>query len=833
MFTLRQPSVSPATPSSPTIVLAGLTPVTEALAQSLAKRYTHVTTATAVALETQQLDHSAELAAEEEVKDTVDKYDADHPHTGPLQVYLLDGQGAAVMDQASEDTPLQALVNAVIRNPRRTVAALMPEDENIKAIEDIPPSLILRQLADTILTTEGITTLVGKEAFEAFVKDPSSGIEESFKDETPAIESILVGAGIATAVAAFGAMLWVGIKNARANAAEAYRRAQIPGQLIKAMNDTYLSSSWRKAQVYKTGSIGASGIGPYVTTERGIPSDPAAVAETTIATTKSFIDQYTVAVKHYVSELNRVSAGAEKGSAMLDLIGSVSQTANDIKNHVNQNGSVNRALLGKVKALSNPLESTHYPNSGMLGNVGIHGLDFKRFPAIHGDATELKPFSEAQLSEVAKAVLSLLDVVIDLRVAYSEIEALGARIQALPDSAMDVRNAEGVRQDTELGGYYSRSKFIRTYAHPLRNLAESLTNSAIALDRWMSRSIVGHASIESLSDNWTVNFKQTTDGLTDTATTESLIGAAVIGGIVGAIVGWNKLSANKRKREEGARAAAHPLGEGVHTLDKAAFDDMAKQLGKTFFDPKWCSAHPLHVGTVSASGIAEYLMDGQHIAANPTQSVQKDYVKVTSILRATKALVNPYLKDLEKLSTEALHQLAEGEKSEDYTRVGKYLEAQMPTIRRPEQRGTIPTAELLGNLKYLPGDWQTVGKFIRTVEPTVPHDIPAMTQPIFDEAVKFLKTVFRSDGANLFQMVSTVDYLTPEYSPAHYTELMDSVDNVTIWRFFGDEYGYEHYGDHGANVGPKVYQGYLYLCLEHLATEMEALVKWMERSIEK
>ncbi len=360
----------------------------------------------------------------------------------------------------------------------------------------------------------------------------------------------------------------------------------------------------------------------------------------------------------------------------------------------------------------------------------------------------------------------------------------------------------------------------------LRQLADSvLSTEGVTL-------LVGKAALEAYLENpSTVNFKQATDGLIDTPVTESLVGVAVIGGLIAAIAGWNKLSANKRKREAGERATDHPLGEGVHTLNEVAFENMAKQFEKTFFDPKWYSAHPLREGRISAGGIAEYLMDGQRVAANPAQSVQKDYAKVTAILRGTEALVNPYLKDLEKLSTEALHHLAEGKQSEDYTRVGKYLEAQMPTIRRPEQRGTIPTAELLGNLKYVPGDWQTVGKFIKSVEPTMPHDIPTMTQPVFDEAVKFLKTIFGSGGANLFQMVSKVYHLTPEYSRAHYSELMDSVDSVTIWRFFGDEYGYEHYGDHGANVGPKVYQGYLYLCLEHLVTEVEALVKWMERSV--
>lgn len=172
MFSLSQPKPAAAPQVAPTLLLAGLTPACEAIAQDAVKQHKHVALTTVAALETQQLDHSAEEAALDEVKETLDKYDEEHPHTGPLHVYLLDGAGAAVMDQEGQDTPLKALVNAALSDPRRTIAALMPEDVNYKQTDDIAPSQLLRQLADTILSTESVVTLVGKAAFEAFVADP-------------------------------------------------------------------------------------------------------------------------------------------------------------------------------------------------------------------------------------------------------------------------------------------------------------------------------------------------------------------------------------------------------------------------------------------------------------------------------------------------------------------------------------------------------------------------------------------------------------------------------------------------------------------------------------
>jgi hypothetical protein len=190
MFQLRPqtPALPPKKQAVPTtIVLAAMTPAMESLALAVAKEHPHVVVATAdkhytytpigkdgVALETQQLDHSAELAAIDEVKETLDKYDEEHPHTGPLHVYLLDGQGKAVMDQEGEQTPLKALVNAALRDKRRVVAALMPQDVNYKEVGDIPPAMLLRQLADTVLAQESIPVLVGKAAFEAFVAAPES-----------------------------------------------------------------------------------------------------------------------------------------------------------------------------------------------------------------------------------------------------------------------------------------------------------------------------------------------------------------------------------------------------------------------------------------------------------------------------------------------------------------------------------------------------------------------------------------------------------------------------------------------------------------------------------
>lgn len=190
MFQLasKNPPVASEAPVAKTVVLAAFTPAMESLADSLAQTYPHVAVAkTVAALETQQLDHSAQMAAIDDIKDTIDKYDEDHPHTGPLHVYLLDGRGAALMDQEDGDTPVRALVNAAMRDKRKIVAALMPEDVKYKSSDDIMPSTLLRQLADTILSTENITVLVGKEAFESFLANPEIVLAPS-QEAQPASE---------------------------------------------------------------------------------------------------------------------------------------------------------------------------------------------------------------------------------------------------------------------------------------------------------------------------------------------------------------------------------------------------------------------------------------------------------------------------------------------------------------------------------------------------------------------------------------------------------------------------------------------------------------------
>jgi hypothetical protein len=248
----RAPVAQPAAPVATTVVLHGLSPSMESLIADLP--YVKSAQAYDLALETQQLDHSAQQAALDEVNDTLDKYDEDHPRTGPLHVYLLGNPSAANFDQDNETTPMKALVNAALRDKTNVVAALLPEDETVFKVADIPTSLTLRQLADTVLATESIPVLVGKAALESFLKDPTAGFK-------PAMEGALLLGALVGGVIAFSA--WnshrhnkkVGEYDKRKEEAQAAAKS-----LDQRLEETVLNSEWLAAHPPKGGTIDGAGI---------------------------------------------------------------------------------------------------------------------------------------------------------------------------------------------------------------------------------------------------------------------------------------------------------------------------------------------------------------------------------------------------------------------------------------------------------------------------------------------------------------------------------------------------------------------------------------------
>lgn len=157
------------------LVLTSFTPAMEEAAKEYASRYSHVAAlpfSPKAAVESQELDHSAELAALDEVRDTIDKFNEEHPYTGASQVYMLDGEQTAYMDPEGNQTAMRALVTAALNNKSKVIAALLPTDTKVSHLGQIPMALTLRQLGESMVSMENVTVLVGKAAFESFLKDP-------------------------------------------------------------------------------------------------------------------------------------------------------------------------------------------------------------------------------------------------------------------------------------------------------------------------------------------------------------------------------------------------------------------------------------------------------------------------------------------------------------------------------------------------------------------------------------------------------------------------------------------------------------------------------------
>jgi hypothetical protein len=121
-------------------------------------------------METQQLDNSEKQAALDGIKETIVDYDNKHPHTGPTNVYLLDGRGMGNAD----DSVVNGLIAASLRNPSNTLAALIPEDVRVAKPDDLSPSSMLKQLADSVLSSDGVRCVIGRHALEAFLKGDES-----------------------------------------------------------------------------------------------------------------------------------------------------------------------------------------------------------------------------------------------------------------------------------------------------------------------------------------------------------------------------------------------------------------------------------------------------------------------------------------------------------------------------------------------------------------------------------------------------------------------------------------------------------------------------------
>jgi hypothetical protein len=698
MFTLSPPGIqahSPTKPAAPTLLVTGLTPSTESLATHLARRYEHIgvesyqdviasqQAALKSSLETQQLDHSAQKAALDEVQETIDKYDEDHPHTGPLHVYLLDGQGKALMDQETEDSPLKALVNAAMRDPRRTVACLMPEDATYKEADDISPSTLLRQLADTILSTEGVTILVGKEACESFLQDPSAlvfklateGYEETLTPTQEDWKDVLVRIGGALTLTALAAAMLVlpfviveffshmarRRKEAAKNDAQAKK---LIDQLRKAIHNPKLLEN----VTLRTGTVSGTGIAPFLAVNGKMPASPGQALQHSATVVKEWTARYAQELKTYVTQVQALRKEYDAKVAAT-------------KGPGEERNKLYAEWRKKLEALKTPLQTQAYPDDIVGDFKARHdGVgDWTANSASTHNAETIPALTKEQLVEAIKGVEALITVIEHVMevyyVAEEEVYKLGD-MEGLYDAPHDVED-ENWDRDAVAVHHYRRRRDLTVH---LEDLAEHLSKSVGAMGQWIKRSV---ESTQGSNESLTVS--QEGLGVKEWASLGFLGAIFAVGWIWPAYDKW------KAKRKEGdpdtmGRLTVEKINVVIQKLKRYNLDNELNRL-------------KLRTGNVSGKGIVGPLAKGKGIPAQPFKAALAHAVEVNSITLA----IHRDEVELANRSNPILDAMrAEWKSTGNAKEAIAHAEAKLKSVPLPAQKIQLSKGghELLGNPEF-------------------------------------------------------------------------------------------------------------------------------------
>lgn len=505
-MTPKHPSFVPAETVAPvrtTLVLHGLT----ADLESLVKTHPYAATAQAyqAALESQQLDHSAQQAAEDEVEDTLDKYASDHPRTGPMHVYLLGNPGAASFDQDHETTPMKALVNAALRNKSKLVAALMPEDETVFQIADIPLSLTLRQLADTVLAQESIPVLVGKAAFESFIQDPAAYLRrlERRSRLTPAMEAdagVVTSLSILGAVAALNIGFWVHdklkawrhdrtLKGLPDSEKRKLDQSTDVRDAITQLKHSYGNPAWYDKQTFAQGEVSGLGIRDYLLAGTEITHDPAGAVTHHLAAVHENFGKIVGAVDAYAKRVNPI--------------------AEEMIKKFNAGATSKEVVAwaeGKLKTVPEPLAGVAFNLKGMLGNpVVTHdhdewNIDFawhahQYSSTVVESDSKIPALSKEQAKAAGLALVKLLEAVADYMTNWSyddgpmDIYEMAERVGSSPEDAERFDDLWEAMIDN-VSQHYWHSDLEGKYDTLRYFMINSLPEVAMGLERWIHRSIV-------------------------------------------------------------------------------------------------------------------------------------------------------------------------------------------------------------------------------------------------------------------------------------------------------------------------------------------------------
>lgn len=479
-----------------------LAPSNESYVDSLRAQFPEYSFGAQPAVESQQLDASEKQAAIDDMQNTLDGYLKSHPHTGPMNVYLLDGKGVAGMDEQNEG-PLRAVVAQVIADPSHTVAALLPEDQSITKAEDLSPSSMLRALAETVLSVESATLLIGREALESYLiaQRYTSGVtetspfpsSESFTDEaaegeedlTASNEGAVAEAAIFAGAVVTASLVVHGIRvltNKSIDLLKAAWRGRRTAETVKKTKEivlgvtgqlkrTFANEAWVSQQNLVTGPISSDGIAAALVKGNAIPAQIAPAALAHSAAVFHAVDTFAAKMSRYVSQANPIA------EAMVKMP--------DIKAAVDYGNA-------KVAALPNPQTFVTINTLAMLGNPTLTKDEHDTELEFHGKEVkigDLPALNQAQLVACAKALSTLLT-------SAEQLEMKWRSIPHLHDGEDSIFNRTDHVKDLwqEMVGQSVCDVFWHGYHFNMTNAAlytamDSVTDVAKALELWMRRSI--------------------------------------------------------------------------------------------------------------------------------------------------------------------------------------------------------------------------------------------------------------------------------------------------------------------------------------------------------
>lgn len=469
-----------------TVRVLAFAPSLENYLSTLPSRFPGVLIGQGPSMESQQLDNSAQQAAVDQVLDTLDKYDEDHPHTGSMHVYLLDGQGLSAGDPQGEGT-LHALVSAALNDPRRTVAALVPEDASVSKIEDLAPSTLLRQLAETVLSTEGITILVGREALETFLANPPepSAVPAPTAEgvtSTATMESALLIAGILAGFAVYNY-----VKDRKGKKKDEAAAAKVD-KLVEEVKRTYSDPHWLDGKSLVTGPVAASGILSELHQNGKAPIAPGTAVMADVQAVKHVASVLKPAFMKYAKQIENIEAQ----------MGKLFFNNSDFEN----NGEAMLKIgLNGVAALKYPHQLVKLPTPTMLAGYTYtptdahwNGTGNMQRTAPSQLANTVPALNALQLKSAAKTLTAGMDLIDDLTdgnewlIVYNE-KKIYRFLHDVNETQADKLYHELYAEngyDDEMGESNARPLYYAAY---LDKHVKRLLKELQALELWIDRSI--------------------------------------------------------------------------------------------------------------------------------------------------------------------------------------------------------------------------------------------------------------------------------------------------------------------------------------------------------